>query len=218
MSEVQGIYIALLGRPADPAGLSYFGGLTHDDGNLALIQTFAGQKEYNDRFTGMDDAHVVNAIYNSLLGRDGETSGVNYWVDQLKSGTLNVNNVALAILDGAQGADKATVNAKIAAADLFTSHLDLATEQHAYTGATAAAIGRAFINSVDASHPGTATLADTMIAQIVASENTSPKPSDPMMEPANWNGPSAAAEPGAMMHYTSAEVIGYQHGLVHDLV
>lgn len=77
-----------------------------------------------------------------------------------------INNIAIAILDGAQGDDLVTVKAKIDAANIFTSHLDLQLEIDAYRGNTAAQIGRDFITAVTKTDPGTTAKADAAILRL----------------------------------------------------
>jgi hypothetical protein len=165
MATIQGVYVALFGRPADPAGLAYFNGITNNGANLASIASLAGTAEYQTRFTGQSNTQIVNSIYQSLFGRDAEAAGLNFFVDALNKGTLNINNIAIAILDGAKDADKTISANKIAAADLYTKSLDTATEIGAYTGTAAAAQGRAFIAGVTTTVPGQASV-DAAITQM----------------------------------------------------
>lgn len=173
MASIQGIYLALFGRPADPAGIAYYNGVTNNGADLSGIGNLSGQKEYVDRFAGMGSSQIVQSIYQSLFGRAGEQAGIDFWVGRLASGALSINNIAIAILDGATGTDKLTLDAKIAAADLFTSHLDLPAEQKAYDAST---VGRArdYIATIDAAHPGTVSGVDALIAQNQTSAGQSP--------------------------------------------
>lgn len=166
MATIQGIYIALFGRPADPAGLAFFNEATNNGADLTAIGDLASTDEYQSRFTGMSNEEIVNSIYQSLFGRDGEQAGLDFFVAGLEDGTFNINNIAIAILDGAQGDDLATVNAKIAAANIFTAHLDLDAEVDAYQGAFAATVGRDFINTVDKDDAGTEDEADAAILRL----------------------------------------------------
>jgi hypothetical protein len=167
MATIQGIYLALFGRPADPAGLAYFNAETQNGADLTAIGDLAATDEYQSRFEGMSNTAIINSIYQSLFGRDGEPAGVAFFVDALEDGTYNINNIAIAILDGAQNDDLATVNAKIAAANLFTAQLDLDAEVDAYSGNSAAAIGRAFIDGVDKDDAGTSAEADAAIELLI---------------------------------------------------
>jgi len=163
MATIQGIYVALFGRPADPAGLAFFNEATNNGADLTAIGDLASTTEYQSRFTGMTNEQIINSIYQSLFERDGEAEGVDFYVGELEAGRLNINNIAIAILDGAKNEDLDTVNAKIAAANLFTSHLDQTNEIEAYDGASAAAIGRDYLASIDTQNPGTGTNADAAI-------------------------------------------------------
>ncbi|WEJ33840.1 DUF4214 domain-containing protein [Devosia sp. SD17-2] len=153
MATIQGVYVALFGRPADPLGLAYWKGVTNDGANLSLIGDLAQVPEYQDRFAGQSDAQVVNSIYQTLFGRSADVAGLTYWVQGLQSGEFTINDVAIRILDGAQGADKTRVENKIAAADLFTASLDTADEILAYEGNAAADFGRAFLAGVTTTVP-----------------------------------------------------------------
>ena len=166
METIQGIYIALFGRPADPQGLAYFTGVTNGGADLAAIGNLAGQPEYQQRFVGMSNEEIINSIYQSLFGRHGEAEGVNFFLSKLADGTFNINNIAIAILQSAQGDDLATVNAKIAAASIFTAHLDQQVEIDAYAGTFAASVGRDFINTVTKDDAGTADEADAAILRL----------------------------------------------------
>ena len=166
METIQGIYIALFGRPADPSGLAYFTEVTKNGADLSAIGNLAGQPEYQARFTGMSNEEIINSIYQSLFGRDGEAEGVNFFLSKLADGTFNINNIAIAILQSAQGDDLATVQAKIAAASIFTVHLDQQVEIDAYAGTFAASVGRDFINSVNKDDAGTPDEADAAILRL----------------------------------------------------
>lgn len=166
MATIQGVYVALFGRPADPTGLAYFNGVTNNGANLSAINNLAGQKEYTDRFAGQNNVQIVNSIYQSLFGRDAEAGGLNFFVDALNKGTLNINNIAIAILDGAQGSDKTIADNKVAAANLFTAALDTPTEIGSYTGNGAAAIARGWLAGVTTT-AATQASADAAIKAVV---------------------------------------------------
>lgn len=165
MATIQGVYLALFGRPADPSGLTYFNAVTGNGTNLGGIGDLATQPEYLTRFTGQSNKQIIESIYQSLFGRAGEESGINFFLGELSSGRQTINTIAINILDGAQNADLQTVNNKLAAANLFTNALDLPTEQAAYAGTAAADIGRNFLSTItsDPSTIPTATQADAAV-------------------------------------------------------
>ncbi|HEY8359605.1 MAG TPA: DUF4214 domain-containing protein, partial [Ramlibacter sp.] len=155
MATIQGVYLALFGRPADPAGLAFFNAATNNGADLTAIGDLSSTDEYQDRFTGLSNEEIINSIYQSLFGRDAEPAGLTFFATALTNNTLNINNIAIAILDSAQNDDLADVNAKLAAADLFNARLDLQVEIDAYSGNDAAAIARNYISNVDANDAGT---------------------------------------------------------------
>lgn len=165
MATIQGVYLALFGRPADPAGLAYFNGITGNGRNLSGIADLSSQPEYLTRFTGKSNSEIVQSIYQSLFGRVGEAEGVNFFVGKLASKELTINTIAINILDGAAGSDLTLVNKKLAAADLFTNAIDTPAEVAAYAGTAAAEKGVAFLSSVaETSSIVTASDADTAVA------------------------------------------------------
>ncbi|MDO1582452.1 cadherin domain-containing protein [Rhizobium oryzicola] len=166
MASIQGIYVALFGRPADPSGLSYFNSVTKNGSNLSGIGNLTGTAEYQSRFAGMSNEQVVNSIYQSLFGRTGETAGVQFWVQQLQSGRFNVNTIAIAILDGSSGTDLQTVTAKVSAADLFTSRLDTPAKIAAYAGNAAAQAAREFLTTVTKDAPGSVSAVDATVTKV----------------------------------------------------
>lgn len=150
MATIQGIYIALFGRPADPLGLNYFNEATQNGADLTAIGDLAATAEYQDRFDGMNNSQIVNAIYQSLFNRAPDMAGLEFFVSALNNGTISVNQIAINILDGAKDGDKTIVDNKIAAANAFTTSLNTGEEVVAYQGETAAAAGRAFLASITA--------------------------------------------------------------------
>lgn len=149
MATIQGIYVALFGRPADPGGLAYWNGVTNNGSDLSkLIGQLTASQEYLDRFKGRTNAEIVTTIYQSLFGRAPDAGGLDFFTKGLANGTLKLETLAINILDGAQGSDKSIIDNKTAAADLFTKSLDTQAEIDAYKGNGAADLGRAFLTKV----------------------------------------------------------------------
>lgn len=153
MTSIQGIYVALFGRPADPAGLNFFNTATGSGADLTQIGDLASTAEYQARFNNKPNSEVITTIYQSLFDRNPETDGLNFFSKALTDGTFTINNIAIAILSGALNADKTLVDKKIAAADLFTAAIDTPNEIAAYSGTVAAANGIAFVDAVSATSP-----------------------------------------------------------------
>lgn len=164
MASIQGVYIALFGRPADPLGLAFFNSATNNGANLTAIGDLASTAEYQNRFTGQSTTQIITTIYRSLFNRDPDLAGLTFFATALANGTLSINNIAIAIFDGAQGADITIRDLKVAAANSFTAAIDTVAEINGYTGTAAAASGVAFIATVTTTAP----TADQITAAVAA--------------------------------------------------
>lgn len=103
-ANVTTLYIATFGRAPDAGGLNYWvnqSGLSLEE----IAKSFFDQPETQAKFGTSDNASFVAAIYQNVLGRAGEAGGVAYWVSQLDTGALTRDNIILAVLGGATGAD-----------------------------------------------------------------------------------------------------------------
>ncbi|PWE54551.1 hypothetical protein DEM27_20875 [Metarhizobium album] len=95
MASIQGIYLALFGRPADPAGLDYFNGVTNNGLDLSKINGLTGTEEYLSRFTGFANEQIVNALFKAMFGRDADEGGLKFFVGELAAGRLTIENIAI---------------------------------------------------------------------------------------------------------------------------
>jgi Ca2+-binding RTX toxin-like protein len=83
------LYQAAFNRTPDTAGLSFW---THqlDLGlNIQTVaQDFVNSSEFKTVYgANPTNAQIVNLFYGNVLGRAGETAGINFWVGQLNAGT-----------------------------------------------------------------------------------------------------------------------------------
>lgn len=146
MASLQGIYVALFGRPADPAGLAHWLKVTKDGSDLTeLVDVMGALPEASARFDGLSPSQIVNLIFQSLFGRDADADGLAHFVAKLESGEQSIASIAINVLDGAQGNDLTIITNKIAAADAWTRNIDTSEEVSAYSGTNAAEVGRAFV-------------------------------------------------------------------------
>lgn len=174
MASIQGVYLALFGRPADPIGLSFFNGVTNNGQNLTAIGDLATTQEYKDRFVGQSTTQIITSIYQSLFNRDPDLSGLSFFAAALTNGFITgangvripvtVSNIAILIFDGAQGSDVTIRDTKVAAANAFTAGLDTVAEINGYSGNDAAAAGRAFISTVTTTAPTQAQVDAAIVA------------------------------------------------------
>ncbi|HVJ80824.1 MAG TPA: DUF4214 domain-containing protein, partial [Planctomycetia bacterium] len=76
---VRALYLSLLGRDADEAGLkSYQDRLNAGESRTAIVQDLWESKEHRER--------QVEQIYQSLLGREASTEDRDYWVGYMMDG------------------------------------------------------------------------------------------------------------------------------------
>lgn len=173
-ADIQKLYIAYFNRPADPAGLAYWTASSMTITQIA--NSFAEQTEYKAAFAGQTTEQIIATLYTNLFGssRVPDAAGLLYWVGQVNQGKSTLGNVAINILNGAQGDDKIAVDAKLAAATSFTTAIDTSAEIVAYSKANGVALAKTWLNGV--TNPATATAAiatqDATIAAIVEGSAT----------------------------------------------
>lgn len=157
---VHNMYIAYYQRPADPAGLAYWQEqLETVDGDWqAVAAAFAAAPESQDLYGDTDTAGLITAIYNSVFGRAPEAEGLTYWTDWAEEN--GVQNVAFAIVNGAQNEDLAVLNNKVAFAELFVAQVE--AEGLEYTNPAA---GRDLLLNIDAETEVTAESVAAAIAE-----------------------------------------------------
>jgi len=176
--DIQKMYIAYFGRPADVSGLTYWTNqITQANGDAsAVINAFSASAEYADNYAGKSNEFIVNSLYNNLFGRDAEVDGLTYWSGKLLDGTFNVGNVAWAIMSGAQNEDVTALGNKATAAQTFTDSMDTTTEILGYSGSSAAAAAKAWLVTVtdtQASLDDAVASVDTAVANTVAAGSAS---------------------------------------------
>lgn len=150
LQQVEQIYLAFYGRPADPAGLHYWGDILTTDPSATptIAATFANTPEYAANFGGKTNAAIVDTMFVNLFGHSADATVRANYSSQLDTGT-NIGIVLNAILSAAQASDRATLDAKAAAAAAFTGALDTTAEVAAYTAQAGMATAKEYIAYVD---------------------------------------------------------------------
>lgn len=82
---VQECYQQCLGRPADPAGMAWLGGLAARNPVLAQAELY-GSAEYFFTRGGGSDAGFVQALYEDALGRPPDAAGAAHYAARLAGG------------------------------------------------------------------------------------------------------------------------------------
>ncbi len=117
-TQVQNLYLAYFGRPAEQAGLTYW----TSQANATVDQisaSFAQQPEYTASFSGLTRAQTVNQLYLNLFGRSAASNELNYWVG---STDVTVDKLALALTNGATGTDRLLLDSKVQLASNITAN------------------------------------------------------------------------------------------------
>ncbi len=148
VAAAQQLYVSYYGRPADPAGLTFWTAeFTNSDNVDAALEAFGTSAEYTALANGLSNEALVNLLYNQMFNRDGDTEGVAFYVGELASGDSTLASIALDIANGALGADVTTLANKVTVANTFTT--DVEADSAPYTDDDIAA-ARALLDDVDA--------------------------------------------------------------------
>jgi len=179
--EVQKLYVAYFGRPADPIGEDYWTDAL-DAGTITLNDvsaSFAASAEYRDTYAGMNNRAIVTEVYQNLFVRAAETAGIDYWAGLMDRGVISINDVVKDISEAAQGNDGVAFNGKVAAATLFTDRVDTPIEIQAFSGEAANDISMEFLAAIkDLSTAADALdtdVVDDYIERIVNAHGVSPE-------------------------------------------
>jgi hypothetical protein len=101
---VRDAYMSVLGRPADPSGLTYW--TNRLLGGASETTMLAGLYESNEFFSksGGTNTGFVNALYQKVLGRSPSASERSDWVAKLNAGATR-RSVAVSVLTSLEGLD-----------------------------------------------------------------------------------------------------------------
>ncbi len=111
-------YLAYYGRLPDMAGFEYWAQrLESEGGDLsAIIQAFGESSEFETRYGALDHETLIAVLYAQLFGREPDPAGLAYYTQALDSGRLSFQTITLNVLDGAHGADREIIDARLVAA------------------------------------------------------------------------------------------------------
>jgi len=93
LTQLQQLYIAYFGRPADPGGMDYW--LQNGITERGFAEMIFYQNEYQHVYGDLSVSDQVNQLYQNLFDRNADSDGLNYWVDTIKSGKLTLANLAI---------------------------------------------------------------------------------------------------------------------------
>lgn len=148
--QIQQLYIALYGRPADVAGRDYWGNILATDPTAlsTIAQTFSQMPEYAAAFGGRSNTEIAATIYDNLFGHAPGSAQLSQWSTQL-SQPGGVGAVITSMINGAAAADATVLQNKVNVAIAFTASLDTVAEVNAYATEAGRDTAEQFINYVD---------------------------------------------------------------------
>jgi hypothetical protein len=214
LDQVQQLYIAYFGRPADTVGQAYWAAqIDAANGSIAsVISGFSSSTESQALFSNLTSAQKVAAIYQNAFGRSPEPTGLAYWVAQLDAGSVSQAQASWTIQQSAGLGDAAAVANKLAAAKAFTAQLDTPAEVAGYTGAAAAVSARAFLTTVDAT-PGSLTAANAAAPNAVAAATVAVTAPTTPTTPTAPSAPSGGTPAPAVFSVSKdgSNIVSFQH-------
>jgi len=149
-STVQGFYLSYYGRPADPAGLTFWTGqLAAAGGNLSsILNAFGTSAEATRRYGTGTTESKIQAVYQQTFGRAADPAGLAFYNTEITAGRITLIDMSKRIIDGATGDDVAIRNNRLSAAQSFTDKLDTDAEKAGYSGSGAEDAARAWVATV----------------------------------------------------------------------
>jgi len=151
--DIQKLYIAYYGRPADPAGLTFWTDqLNANGGNLnSIIDAFATSAEAQAKYGDKSGDALIAALYQSILGRAPDADGLAFYSNELAAGQISAGELALTIETGVQNGDAHLLDNKLAVADQFTTMLAADSAKAAqFNGAADIALAAKLLDGVTA--------------------------------------------------------------------
>lgn len=86
--QVARLYQAYFERSPDAEGQKYWEDQRIDGRSLSSVsEAFAQSPEFIDNYGTLDDAAFVELVYQNVLERSPDSAGVQFWLDQLATGT-----------------------------------------------------------------------------------------------------------------------------------
>jgi hypothetical protein len=104
LTDLADLYVAYFNRAPDAIGLNYWASQLHDGMGLsAIAASFFVQPETMAKYpAALSTQDFVSAVYQNVLGRSPDSSGLAYWVQQLQSGSLTKDSFILDVIYGAR--------------------------------------------------------------------------------------------------------------------
>ncbi|CAN7188522.1 DUF4214 domain-containing protein [Pseudoduganella sp. LjRoot289] len=167
IAATHALYLAYLGRPADPSGLAFWSSslknanapksLTEllnsystNTSVAALINSLASSTESQSFYNTPNNTAFITQVYNVLYNRNPDSTGLTYWLNRINNGDVSKALLPLAILQMGQrqfSSDAVISGNKFAVATNFTATLTT-TQSAYYTGQMANISARHLLQNV----------------------------------------------------------------------
>jgi len=153
-TQVQQMYLAYYGRPADVQGLDYWTSkLVENDSDMSsIIQAFGRSQESQNLYSDLDTRDMIRLIYLRLFDREPDSQGLAWWANEIDSGNVSLIDASARIFYGAQPGtqDHALLQMRVEACHDFTQRLrDDSKLAEWYQGSEPASVVSAWIQRID---------------------------------------------------------------------
>lgn len=171
LSQVQSLYVAYYGRPADPEGLEFWATVVDANGGdiSVIVQDFGNSLEFQQRFGNLDNTTLVNNLYHQMFSRDAEPGGLSFWVGLLDNGSQTLAQVAQTIASLASEIDLQVLTGRVALGNAFTAGLAANAEALSYYNTVSGLkIGRDYLDQVQGTTVGSVASYVAKATEVVA--------------------------------------------------
>ena len=93
--DLQKLYLAYFGRPADPSGINYWISTLNQSKNLNAISVELSRQDEYTKYISLDKSHEfkINKIYLNLFNRKADFFGLNYWIKMIKEEDYKISDI-----------------------------------------------------------------------------------------------------------------------------
>ncbi len=86
--EIARLYQAYFDRLPDQTGMNFYRDGRADGRSLESVsQEFLGSAEFVSTYGSLGNRAFIEQLYRNVLGRNGDSGGINFWVGRLNSGS-----------------------------------------------------------------------------------------------------------------------------------
>lgn len=110
------LYTCYLLRIPDPGGLQYWAERIRQGSSLtAIADSMLTLPELQARYSAMDDTQFVTSLYQTALGREPDSGGLGYWVDQLAAHRVTRGGVMVSLSESQESVTRSSQQVSVIA-------------------------------------------------------------------------------------------------------